>query len=154
MTALLHTLAWFAIATAAHSPQALRMHAVRVLDGDCVEFRIIGRLHAVDAPEMKQLHGPESRKFLEEVLLGRDVWVTPVGRSYNRYVVTVDLGGQDLGLVLTEAGMVWVDPRYNERADYVEAQAEARREQVGLWGGMGGKVPPWEFRNPTKPRVQ
>lgn len=122
---------------------------VRTSDGKVFPIRI----HGIDAPEQDQEYGVKSRKRLEDQILEKDVKVV-VQRvdSEGRYVGTVFLNGQDVGLRLLENGSAWHYKRTSGeqssdvRAKYARAELKAREGRSGLWSDPM-PIPPWEFRD-------
>ena len=66
----------------------MRRTVVKVIDGDTfvVNRKVDGtnriRLANVDAPELNQYGGRQSANALRHAIAGRQVTITPVGRSY------------------------------------------------------------------------
>ena len=55
---------------------AIDGYVVKVSDGDSFFMKQNGkkirvRMYGIDAPELKQKHGKESKKYLEELILGK-----------------------------------------------------------------------------------
>lgn len=121
----------------------------KVHDADTITVAVKIRLHYVDAPELSQPHGKESADFARELLLGRSVELRPVGRSYDRVVSDVGLGGLDVARLLTEQGHVMLDPRFKPPAVLLKAQEDAKAERFGIWKAKDVE-PPWVFRKRRK----
>lgn len=119
-------------------------------DGDtCRVKNIIGnirsvRIAGIDAPELKQPYGVESKEQLERLILGRTVRVEHVGKSFNRVTGYIHLGHKDIGKKMVELGMAWDSPKYS-KGKYTKAQKKAQKKRRGLWAS-GAVVAPWEFR--------
>lgn len=144
---------WLAAAAAGAAPKpALQGTVTRVVDGDslwvtpaagaAVEVRVQG----IDAPEICQTWGPESRAALREMLQGKAVTVTGSARdAYGRLVATVRLEGVDAGLRQVEEGHAW-SLRYKwDQGPYVKHERMAKALRRGLHGDPGA-VPPRDFR--------
>jgi endonuclease YncB( thermonuclease family) len=132
----------------------------QVHDGDTFTMtapgnkRIKVRLFGLDAPELDQAHGRESRRYLRELIEGREVRVT--GRGLDQYGRLLGLvhrpDGYSLSRDLAAAGQVWVYENYCDIdlcAQLREAQAEARYARRGLWSGQN-PVAPWQYRRANK----
>lgn len=134
-----------------------------VIDGD--QFRVKSadgtaytvRLHGIDAPEDLQPFGPESRKALEEIALGKDVKIVVHRRdSQGRYVGTAYVNGQDVAVKQLERGTAWHYKRFggeqasDTRMRYAMAELKARDAKKGLWADAM-PVPPWEYREALAP---
>lgn len=106
-------------------------------DGDTCRFKegtktIKVRLDGVDAPEIDQPFGIESRDFLIQFLKGKDVTLKCGGLTYDRVACKVFVGQQDVLEHLVRNGLAWDFPKYSSRV-YQSAQKEAQRRKVGLW---------------------
>ncbi len=128
-----------------------------VHDGDTItlltstETRKI-RLAGIDAPELKQPYGPESRDALKQDLLNQTVTVdTGKQDKYGRTVGKVLLNGEDVNLKQVSRGLAWVYVKYlpelapEDRLSYTSAQESAQQAQLGLWG-QDSPEEPWNFR--------
>lgn len=124
-----------------------------VVDGDTLEIhdqRI--RLHAVDAPEGRQICqrggeawrcGQASALALSDKIGRRPVRCDQVDIDrYKRIVAKCFAGGEDLGEWLVGQGLAVAYRQYGK--DYVRAEDQAREERRGLW--VGEFVMPWEWR--------
>ena len=133
-----------------------RVAVVAVPDGDTVvvaredgvALRV--RLHGIDAPELDQLWGPESRDVLAALVLGQTLFLDVLDRD--RYGRTVGIlhGGdprQSVNKEMVERGMAYNWPRYGRLWGGNNAQIRARKKRVGLWERFGGHVRPWSHRH-------
>ena len=124
---------------------------VGVTDGDTVSVLKAGkaakiRLEGIDCPEMGQDFGTRAKQFTSELVFGKQVQVKEYYPDrYGRMVARVLVGGQDVSRELVRAGLAWHYKRYSKDPVLAEAEAEARRAEVGLWS-MPSAVPPWEWR--------
>lgn len=122
--------------------------AGRVIDGDTfvVPEHAVIRLWGIDAPEMNQPFGPESKAALVRLLGRRGLTIEQKDSHYKRKIAIVRTGQQDVALELLKQGLAWHDRRYAPRQEnYAEAEAEARAKKRGLWSDPGA-IPPWEWR--------
>lgn len=117
-----------------------------VHDGDT--FRLCNgqriRVWGIDAPELKQPFGRQSRDFLSGLVLHRNVALACKGRSYKRRVCRVRVGGLDVNRSMVGHGWAYDSPKYshgfyapNERAAHVQA--------FGVWR-QPGQLKPWAWR--------
>lgn len=132
---------------------------VRVVDGNTlvVENKTTGAqvrvlLRAVDAPELRQPFGAESRRNLEKLFGGAAVRVEfKFTDRYGQAFGLVLKDGMDASLEQLTAGLAWHRPRLaneqpaDERRLYEETEREARRARRGLWKDAS-PVEPWQFR--------
>ena len=138
---LLHALALLPLLAAAAAPaRELRGVVTHVTDGDTIWVRPAGgaalpvRLQGIDAPEICQPFGRQSRDALAARLLRRPVQVTIHARDiHHRNVGRVELQGQDIGAWLVAGGYAWATRRRQRADSYAEEQAQARQAQRGLW---------------------
>jgi micrococcal nuclease len=120
-----------------------------VRDGDT--FKLCSgasiRIAGIDAPELKQPLGPESRDYLKRVILGRDVQLTCKGKSYQRQVCSVSKGSLDVQKEMVGWGWAYREPRYDKAGVFIPAEEFARRMGRGVWVVPEGGVKPWDFRH-------
>ena len=125
---------------------------VRVIDGDTVlaesrgtEIKI--RLSEIDAPEMNQPYGTNSKKCLSELIRessslkfksdGQDNY----GRSLG-WLVTDD---KNLNYEMIKQGCAWVYDRYVINKTIYSFQNGARLKNLGLWK-QKNLIAPWIWR--------
>ena len=142
---------------------------IRVIDGDTIKvkddnnrkFKI--RLLGIDAPELKQIFGKESSRYLNKIINGK--LVTIVSKSNNGKPYTLDfykriLGkiyfdGTDINLLMVRKGFAWHYKKYKksqsleDQQSYGIAEKYARVNKFGLWA-KDSLVPPWEWRKINK----
>lgn len=107
-------------------------------DGDTI--RIEGtriRIWGIDAVELKQrcdslACGEQARAILQNAISNQDVTCIPKGTSYDRIVAICTVNGQDIGRLMTQAGMALDAKRYS-RGFYATDEAQARANQTGIW---------------------
>ena len=112
-----------------------------VVDGDSIWVRPDGggarvrlRIDGVDAPEICQTFGPESRQALQQLALNQRVRVTVWARDrYGRAIATVVRlqGDIDVGEYMVSGGWAWTDGHGMRLGKYWRAEAQAR------WAGRG-----------------
>jgi micrococcal nuclease len=119
-----------------------------VRDGDT--FKLCNgasiRIFGIDAPELKQPLGPESRDHLKRMVLGRDVQLLCKGASYKRQVCMVSKDGLDIQKEMVGWGWAYDSARYSKGL-YRPAEAFARKNNRGVWVDPAGGVKPWEWRH-------
>ncbi len=130
----------------------------KVHDGDSIHVtppgkkRVIIRLAAIDAPEIQQAHGIQSRDHLRRLIMSKQVTAKCNKLDkYQRHVCVVIHNGRDINLKMLEAGHAWYYERFKDeqpRRDqiaYKKATNTASKKQLGLWQNPGA-TPPWDFR--------
>lgn len=119
-----------------------------VVDGDTIEVldetgtRVSLRLSGIDAPDTGQPYSVASSEHLETLLAGKAVNVSNTRPDrLRRLCGTVTVNGKNAGFEQLSAGMARWD-RYDrknqssqEQAELRAAEAEAKRNNRGLWSG-------------------
>ena len=124
---------------------------VRITDTDGRRHKV--RLAYIDAPEIGQAHGIESRDRLRRILSDEtvEVQVTDTDR-YGREVACLFSDGLDINLSQIEHGAAWhytsIAKKQQPKADfaaYAAAEAYAQAGRTGLWAKRE-PLAPWLFR--------
>jgi endonuclease YncB( thermonuclease family) len=130
---------------------------VAVHDGDTITLQNKSgqkkiRLAGIDAPELNQPFGVESRIALREAVLDKAVLVeTSKSDKFGRVVGRVILDGQDINLKQVQIGMAWVYREYlkelskEDKVLYLEAEVQSKAVVAGLWN-ESNPVEPWIWR--------
>lgn len=104
------------------------------------------RLRGIDAPEICQSYGLQSRDALAAQALHHQVRVASRARdTYERTLGQVSVAGQDLGLLMVSRGHAWSYRFRGDPGPYAREEARARSAGLGLWSGHV-PMPPREFR--------
>lgn len=129
-----------------------------VHDGDTIKIGATTiRLDAIDAPELAQTYGAQSRDKLKSLVEGKSVTV---------YYSKVDKYGRTVGSVFASgcafanlqqvrSGSAWHYKQYQceqpvgLRTEFAAAQSAAESADLGLWAFVA--TPPWVYRNGTDP---
>lgn len=129
---------------------AVRAMVVAVHDGDTITVNdgVRVRLFGIDAPELAQPGGRESREYLAGLVLRKQVeLIVRDTDQYGRTVAVVQLlDGREANALMVQAGHAWVyrkfcRPCYGMRLD----ETTAKMKGLGLWAGPR-PVPPWVWR--------
>jgi len=147
------------LSTSAIAAALLHGQAVRVSDGDTFtlssQTRI--RLFGIDAPELNQKCkrdnacepcGQTSRDALVSLAQGGLI-CEPRGKSYDRTVARCVVGDKDLAFEMIKAGHAMVYGQYIKKRDplramYLDSEAKAKKEKVGIWASE--MIPPDQWR--------
>lgn len=131
---------------------------VHISDGDTfiledeLRKRTTVRIHAIDAPELAQPFGRESREQLRALIMNQQVEVREQNRDqFKRIVGAVFFNGRDMGLEMVRGGYVWHFKQYQkqqspeDRAAYASAEEAAKNSRLGLWNDRN-PVAPQDYR--------
>lgn len=131
---------------------------VHISDGDTFIIengsgeRTTVRIHAIDAPELAQAFGRESREALRALIANQTVEIKQQKiDQYHRIVGSVFLDGKDIGLEMLNGGNVWYYRQFQkeltaeDQQAYASAEATALHLDLGLWRDAH-PIPPWEYR--------
>lgn len=145
---------------------------VGVSDGDTITVLDITktphkiRLGGIDAPESQQNFGRASKKYLSDLVFGKEVRVE--WKKHDRYgriigkvmVQPPDCRTcpqtRDAGLAQIEAGLAWWYREYRreqsleDQGYYEYAEFDAKTKRKGLWADPDMPIPPWEWRKKTR----
>jgi len=126
---------------------------IRVHDGDTLTLlkskrkHLQIRLEGIDAPEIGQPFGDESRVALDGMVYGRQVTIRPVTiDKYGRTIARVFLGTLDVNLEMVRLGFAWRYDHYSQEQALGLAQQQARGQKWGLWQDRN-PTPPWDWRH-------
>lgn len=147
------------LSASSFAAELLHGQASRVSDGDTFtlssETRI--RLFGIDAPELNQKCkrdnacepcGQMSRDALASLTQGNLI-CEPRGKSYDRVVARCVVGDKDIALEMIKSGHAMVYGQYVKKRDllramYLDAEAKAKKEKVGIWATE--MIPPDQWR--------
>lgn len=133
----------------------LTCQVTSVHDGDSLRVRCPGskktipiRLHQIDAPELDQAYGIQSRDFLRNMCpVGKSVLVHDIGPdSYDRRLGRVFCNGEDANAAMVKSGSAWVYKHHASEQRLFDLQKEAQAARKGLWSARTKPVAPWTFR--------
>ncbi|MBR0459136.1 MAG: thermonuclease family protein [Victivallales bacterium] len=122
---------------------------ITVLDASKTQHRV--RLNGIDAPESHQAFGRVSRHALSELVANRKVRVEYSKKDqYGRILGDVFVGTLAVNLEMVKRGMAWHYVHFaKDNMELARAEAEARRQKLGLWVEPN-PIPPWDFRRTKK----
>ena len=141
---------------------ARKVRIRRVVDGDSLEVKYGGlfsfmrrpfpvRLYGIDAPELSQPYGRESREQLAALV--RRGGIRMEEKATDRYGRTVGLlypprrGREPINVAMVRAGMAYWYRRYGGRdLGFPEAEAEAQAKRRGVWKDGRRARRPWDYR--------
>jgi micrococcal nuclease len=142
------------LAVHSHANDVISGKVVGVSDGDTItvlenrtQNRI--RLYGIDAPEDGQDFGNRAKKFVSDLVFGKQVRVVKMDIDrYDRVVGMVYVGDVNVNEALVKNGLAWVYQRYCKISicsSWLALEAQARAAKTGLWSHPN-PVAPWEYR--------
>mgnify|MGYP001067340947 FL=1 len=132
----------------------------KIIDGDTIYVTIKTnnlrkkiRLVGIDAPEIDQPYGIDSKLALEEYLLNKHVTILNYGTDkYNRILGKVVFNNKDINSLMIKYGHAWLYRKYqdslnrHDQAYYLELENNARDERLGIFS-YPGFIEPWMWRS-------
>lgn len=129
-----------------------------IVDGDTVHLLkknkeiLKVRLHHIDAPELDQSYGKESKFVLEQLILNKKVIVISDKQDkYKRLLGVISLDEVDVNLEMIKAGAAWHFKKYakfdqaqDQYIIYDENEHQAKLKKIGLW--KEDAISPWLWR--------
>ena len=134
----------------------LNLHAdtyfvTKVIDGDTIEVRqekrnYKVRLSEIDAPEINQRFGTESKNFLASLILNEEIELTYTTEDrYGRIVAKIYKDNKDINRSMVRNGLAWVYDYYVEDQSLYNDQNLAKKSSFNIWSEVS-PTPPWVFR--------
>lgn len=125
-----------------------------VMDGDTVLLVREGqhepvklRIEGIDAPEICQPGGAESRDAMVFLALRKSVLVTDHGQDiYGRQIGRLTVDGIDLGAEMVRSGMAWAYRFQIGKGPYAGLQRQAQKQKTGLFSANEVAMSPPVFR--------
>ena len=128
----------------------------KIIDGDTLDFlteknnQIKVRLIEIDAPEIDQKFGSESKNNLVELCEGKEGYIEKTGEDYfGRTLARVFCGEKNANIHQLITGMAWVFDEYNKSMENYQYQFKAKKKGLGLWAEEF-PLAPWDFRKGKK----
>jgi len=137
---------------------------IKVVDGDTLHVRLDDgmtkkvRLRYIDAPEIKQLFGKKSTKFLKDNALGKTVIVnTEYKGKYKRDIGDIFIYDDNVAVYinakLIKSGNAWVYKKYRENNYLMNLENYAKKNKLGLWE-KGNPLEPWKCRELQRKKLK
>ena len=137
------------------SAETISGYVVGITDGDTLTLlvdraQIKVRLTEIDTPERNQDWGTRARQALAEKVFNKDVLVESSGYDrYDRLLGRIWLESRDVNREMVREGHAWAYRQYLTDQTFLEDEAAAREEGIGLWS-IAGPVAPWNWRRGDK----
>lgn len=122
---------------------------VSVHDGDTLKLddgRTI-RLSGIDAPEIAQPFGIESRNILRKLTCKKQIRIETQGKDrHGRIVGEVFVGNESINRSMVSHGAAWWYRKYAPTETYLRSlQLSAQENRKGLWKSQNA-IAPWDWR--------
>ena len=116
-----------------------------VINRDKLQLKV--RIIGIDAPESRQAFGNRAKQALSDLIYRKDIEIdVQYQEKWGRYAARVyTADGQDVALLMLQAGMAWHNSNYDKTPAYAAAEKAARSARKGLWSDSH-PVAPWDFR--------
>ena len=133
--------------------QYLQARANNISDGDSLWIKTAAgerlkiRISQIDAPEICQAWGQESKRALTQRLKGKQIQVELLHKDrYERWLARIRVGGHDVGAAMVAGGHAWAYSlgKY-QNAVYYKQEEAAKAAKLGLWS-LPAPVQPRVFR--------
>lgn len=120
---------------------------VTILTPDITQVKI--RLSEIDAPELDQPYGAQSKKALSDMIFNKQVRIMWDERDrYGRTVGKIYQESTYINSEMVRLGDAWVYRKYSNNPELIKFEDTARNNKAGLWGLQSDQViPPWEWRH-------
>jgi endonuclease YncB( thermonuclease family) len=133
-------------------PQRIMGKVVKIVDGDTFDLlttdssKIRIRLNGIDCPERKQDYYQVCKDALSQYVFGRNVILVTRGRDrWRRVIADVYINNESINYKMVKNGFAWHFKKYSKDKRLAEAEAEARKKEIGLWK-MKDPIAPWNQR--------
>lgn len=145
---------------ASKSSQEVSIYVIKVKDGDSLIVRgkdkkeLEVRLFGIDAPELDQPYGKQSRNALTKLAFKQSLKMQVIDTDkYERAVVTLSNDKFNLNQKMLEQGHAWLYRKYQSDNVWIELENSAKRSKRGLWK-FARPVAPWEWRQRKRKQLK
>ncbi len=139
------------VSMTAFASDIISARVVSVVDGNTIEIQSEGQLMqrviiaGIDCPELTQEFGEEAKRYVENLILQKNITVQVQGKDRKgNYVGVVMVGNTDLRTELLKEGLAWTSEK-EPLADLETLKSAAQKESKGLWKSEK-PTPPWTHR--------
>jgi len=141
------------IVAGASAKEMLAGRVIGVHDGDTVTLlmednqQIKVRLAQIDAPEINQEFGQESKQSLRNMVFECDVRVEKETiDKYGRTVGMIYVGDINVNKAQVSQGMAWAYRQFVHDQSLIQDEENAHLSHMGLWANQD-PVAPWSYRH-------
>lgn len=130
---------------------------IKIMDGDTYDILLDNhtttriRMEGIDTPERGMAFYKVAKDYLGSLCFGKVVRIEQTSTDwYGRIIAKTYLeNGDELGLLMIEAGYAWHFGKYSSDVQLATAEVEARNKRLGLWKDVN-PVAPWDWRKKAK----
>ncbi len=156
----------FFIITALFFNQVFALEGVfriyQVSDGDTFSLQLDNglfaevRLNGIDAPELAQAFGEESKNFLAQLLADQKVFIVAQEKDkYGRYLGNVYVNYESVAEKMLAAGLAYHYKDFNQDKTLAALEQQAKNQKLGLWAlPEDQRVAPWDWRQSKNPEAK
>ncbi|HYI76633.1 MAG TPA: thermonuclease family protein, partial [Chryseolinea sp.] len=100
----------------------------------------------IDSPELGQEFGQDAKKFLEKILLRKNVTVQLKGKDrFGNHLAIVKIKGKvDARIEVLKNGFAWTSEK-DPNEELEQYRITAQQSRSGLWR-QENPIPPWTYR--------
>ncbi len=133
----------------------------KISDGDTLHIESINkkkikvRLAGIDAPELNQPFGKNSKKILTN-FLNKNIKLRVLSKDrYKRTIGIIYYNNHDINYHILKSGAAWAYKKYlyqlpiSVKKKYQSLEALSRKNKIGLWKDSN-PIPPWKWRKLKK----
>ena len=141
-----------ALSNKVYADEEMNGHVTAVLDGNTMEISFSDTdvrkilFAEIDSPELGQEFGQDAKKFLEKILLRKNVTVQLKGKDrFGNYLAIVKIkGNADARIEVLKNGFAWTSEK-DPNEELEQYRITAHQSRSGLWR-QENPIPPWTYR--------
>ena len=123
------------------------VYVTRVIDGDTfIANDTRYRIAEIDAPELSQVFGITSQRYLTNLILHKTVRVLPIAKDrYFRPIAKVWDGKKYIAAMMVSSGHAWWYSKFSNNQHLQFLHNQARVNKRGLWS-KPNPINPYQYR--------
>ncbi len=106
-----------------------------IIDGDTFKAgNLTYRIMSIDAPELNQPHGKQSKNKLDSLIKLKPINITTQEKdAYGRILCKPTINGKRIDSILIRNGTAWHYKEFNNETMLKQMQIYAQQNKIGLW---------------------
>jgi micrococcal nuclease len=141
-----------ALSNKVYADEEMSGQVTAVLDGNTMEISFSNSevrkvlFAGIDSPELGQESGQDAKKFLEKIVLKKNVTVQFKGKDrFGNHLAVVKIKGNvDAGIEVLKKGFAWTSEK-DPNEELERYRITAQQSRSGLWK-QENPIPPWTYR--------